>query len=615
LLAAAQESGLVEVLNEVVTESSVPRLANSHSSTRQQLMLTLLFMNVFEVRRAWDLRSYSGDGLALLSERKRAYGYVHTERFLTQIAQSGLAERLTDSLAAWTSQLWPVQDSLYYVDGHKKPVYSDSLLPRGLVGRLDKILGCRALTLLMDAAGHPLLVLTARGDQHLTLGLPAIVERYEQALGQGALAQIIVDREGMSGAFLKELSADRTVITLLRSDQYQGLDSFSQVGDFVPLELDRTGKVVREVAPAHFTLSSPEQPGETVLLFVALIRDWRKQVRVPPSAEAAPLRWDADLDRQTQWQWLQGQFEATAAPVLPKEPKLIPVVSTASTMPPVELAAVYGRRWMAQENIIRDFLLPLGLDINHGYAKTPVENSEVAKRRAKLHKRLDTARKGAQAAHRKQAWNAKRGDKLWREAKAYADAQDRQLALRLNGPDYAALERSERWAVARHERAQLAPDIQRRFQRAHRTLQRAHQLWDKYERDCAAQRQLLRDLDTLDAQARTMFELDNAKDQIMSVLKLSLVNLVMWVRDRCFPSDYAAATTTRLLPFFRLPGRVLTFDDHVLVTLRPFNDRALNRDLAEFCQRVNAAHLCLPSGKSLIFRVAESTYPTSNMPP
>jgi hypothetical protein len=45
----------------------------------------------------------------------------------------------------------------------------------------------------------------------------------------------------------------------------------------------------------------------------------------------------------------------------------------------VELAQTYTQRWSAQENIIRDFLLPLGLDYNHGYHKTPVENSEEAR--------------------------------------------------------------------------------------------------------------------------------------------------------------------------------------------------------------------------------------------
>jgi hypothetical protein len=41
-----------------------------------------------------------------------------------------------------------------------------------------------------------------------------------------------------------------------------------------------------------------------------------------------------------------------------------------------------------QENMMRDWLLPLGLDTNHGYRKTPVVNSEVAKKRATLEKRL-----------------------------------------------------------------------------------------------------------------------------------------------------------------------------------------------------------------------------------
>src|SRR5947209_13809310 len=46
------------------------------------------------------------------------------------------------------------------------PVYTDALIPRGLVGRLSTILGSRTLVLLHDASGHPLLITTHRGDQH-----------------------------------------------------------------------------------------------------------------------------------------------------------------------------------------------------------------------------------------------------------------------------------------------------------------------------------------------------------------------------------------------------------------------------------------------------------------
>ncbi len=47
-----------------------------------------------------------------------------------------------------------------------------------------------------------------------------------------------------------------------------------------------------------------------------------------------------------------------------------------------------------------------------------------------------------------------------------------------------------------------------------------------------------------------MYELDNRKDQVMTVCKVALENLAMWVRDRYFPPSYAQATWKRLLPFF-----------------------------------------------------------------
>ena len=50
----------------------------------------------------------------------------------------------------------------------------------------------------------------------------------------------------------------------------------------------------------------------------------------------------------------------------------------------------------------------------------------------------------------------------------------------------------------------------------------------KVQRYALKARQLLRQLEDLEAQARQMFELDNRKDQIMTSLRLALTNLVMW---------------------------------------------------------------------------------------
>ena len=285
------------------------------------------------------------------TSRKRAYGYRYTEAFLSQVAHSGGAERLTDALARWTTQLWHAPDETPeqaksltgYIDGHRKPVYTDGLIPRGLVGRLSTVLGCRALVLLHDAQGHPLLVTTHRGDQHLTIGLPLILAHYEQIVDQVQVNRIIVDREGMAAEFLASLhEARRTMVTVLRTDQYQDLASFSELGAFVPLSTDAQGQVVREVAPARIALPRPDHPGEVLSLRVALIRDLRRWVPVQPCQQDAdlPQRWDADLPRAERQWWEEG-WQATAAPIKETTPKLIPIVTTDA----VELAQTSIHCW------------------------------------------------------------------------------------------------------------------------------------------------------------------------------------------------------------------------------------------------------------------------------
>ena len=145
-----------------------------------------------------------------------------------RLARANQAETLTDALAEWTAQLWrpsaqtPLgQPADFYVDGHRKEV----LIPRGLVGRLSKVLGCRALVLLHDGHGHPRLSTTHRGDAHLTSGLPSILARSEEQAGMSTVKRIIVDREGMAAEFLATLcAAGRTVISVLRTNQCGGLE-------------------------------------------------------------------------------------------------------------------------------------------------------------------------------------------------------------------------------------------------------------------------------------------------------------------------------------------------------------------------------------------------------
>jgi len=614
LLAAASETGLLTQLEHgLPTEMTAPRppLAGSSAVVRQRLLLTLLFLGAVGLHRTWELRSYTGESLARLSGRRRAYGYHSTEAFLSQVAYAGGAESLTDALARWTTDLWHPEvegdDGLRsltcYVDGHRKPVYSDVLIPRGLVGRLGTILGCRALVLLHDEQGHPLLVTTDRGDQHLMVGLPSIIARYEHNQESAQVKRIIVDREGMATEFLARLHAEgRTVVTILQTNQYRDLTSFSDVGTFVPLSTDTKGKTIREVASARIILPRPDASGEQLELQVALIRDLRRLIPVVPGEDDAawPSRWDADLPQKERLWWQEG-WQATTAPAKEMTAKLIPIVTTAPTIDAVELAQTYIHRWPAQENVIKDYLLPLGLDTNHGFAKTPGENSEVAKRRTHLKQRLARLQQWAQSARKRETQASKRRERLRKEYKHRADELYRELGvyqstLEEQGTTDYVLRRKikERKAVIDAELEQIGA-------KEWYAYEQCNQEFRKVERYCKEQREVLRALEDLDARERTMDELDHRKDQVMTIFKVALTNLAMWVRDQYFPASYAHATWRRLLPFFQLPGTIIRDAATIQVKLTPFNDRALNRDLALLCERVNQASPRLPDGRALSF--------------
>lgn len=91
LLAAAIETDLLTQLeNALPTEvtRTRPPLAGSSAVVRRRLLLTLLFLGTTGLHRTWDLRGYTADGLALLTGRRRAYGYRYTEAFLSQVAKA-----------------------------------------------------------------------------------------------------------------------------------------------------------------------------------------------------------------------------------------------------------------------------------------------------------------------------------------------------------------------------------------------------------------------------------------------------------------------------------------------------------------------------------------------
>ena len=393
-------------------------------------------------------------------------------------------------------------------------------------------------------------------------------------------------------------------MTVLRTDQYADLASFREVGEFVPLRVDRQGKVIREVALARFSLSLPEHPGQNLDVRVVLIRDLCRQVpnEQRPEDEDGPRRWDEKPDG-THEHWLDASWQATPMPALPTVPKLIPIVTTALEADAVELVQTYTRRWPAQENVIRDWLIPLGIDVNHGFAKTAVINSEAAKKREALQRRLDNVRRWADGA-RKRMHHAstlyRKRCQLTKERATglYRVLNTHQVELERQGVDH--------WQVRqtiKEEKARADTEIEEYQQRQWKAYHSSNKEFAKCEKYCREQRELLRAMEDLAQQEREMYELDNRKDQIMTVYKVALANLGMWVRNHYFPASYAHASWHRLQVFFQLPGRILWGTEKVEVELNGFNDRALNRDLELLCAKVDQEQPRLPDGRRLLFCV------------
>jgi hypothetical protein len=226
-----------------------------------------------------------------------------------------------------------------------------------------------------------------------------------------------------------------------------------------------------------------------------------------------------------------------------------------------------------------------------------------------LEKRLSNVKQWAASARDRSHRASVLYDRLWKQTKAYGDELYRKLnahqdALAAQGVDY-----YQRRAQIKAEKATIDTELEERGPRVRRTYAKSCKESEKGKRYAHEQCDLLRALEDLAANERTMYELDHRKDQVMTVCKLALANLVMWTRDRYFPASYAHATWRRLAPFFQLPGMIVSSQQTVSVELHPFNDRQLNQDLVYWCEQLNKASPRLPDGRRLLFVVRSMCRP------
>jgi hypothetical protein len=387
-----------------------------------------------------------------------------------------------------------------------------------------------------------------------------------------------------------------------RNNQYEDEGSFTEVGEWLPWRSDREGSLVCEVAAARFQLTRSTQPDQPLAVRVALIRDWRKRVVCEAEVDQDE-QWKADLAPDKQQFW-EPEWQATPALPALTRPKLIPVVTTAIEANAVELALTYFRRWNCQENAIRDWLIPLNLDTNHGYAKEPVVTSELVKQRVVLAKRLAHLHRLA-AESRKRLRQMRESDQVRKQQIVIWEQRQQDLLAQVRALETIGQSGEPGLLAITAKPLEAEWEVHHRCVLLEATSVAGKREMNHCEQSCRALRLVLRQQEELRACEREMQELDNTKGQIMTLLKVGLANLGMWVRDHYFGESYQACGWERLLPFFLLSGWVTATETEVRLDFSPFNHRALGRDLQDLCRQVNTSGVHLPDGRRLVLTVGQ----------
>jgi hypothetical protein len=552
-------------------------------AARERHLLTLLMTPALDLFKPHDLTTYTGTALGLLTERHRPYSADEMEHFILSGVRVGWTEPITADVSSWATQLWATDEldtsdapAYLYWDWHVKAVYSDYHVPRTKHGTSDRIVGARKQLMLHDAAGHLLFMRTYRGDTHLVDGMVDGTVYYEGLAEGQRLTHQIFDREGLSVAHFKDLldDEDRQFITCLRSNQYEGVDSFELSGSFQPFRHDQHGRVVQESTEASYIMKDRRQGEDDLLLRAILLRK--------PADEASD---EAD-----------------------DEARLHVIITPDWETPAADIAHWYRGRYPKQENAIRDWWLPLGGDVNVGYDKRKVENSELAKRKTELKSQLETLERYIPACEKRLQAAQRRLQKHTERYQAEREAVQQALRQAIQQRDAqgdATLDIYQ-WARAEETRIQKQLEPQRtRMEAAAEKVKKEQDKQQHYREDQQQKQQALAEITQAMAD-HPMYELDDRKDQLLSALRLCLTNALQWLRDMVFPGSYASATYKTLAPFVQMGGFVVKYPDHIEVLLDGFWQSAKQQDLEEVVARCNAHSFTAPDGCLLRFGICSA---------
>ena len=353
----------------------------------------------------------------------------------------------------------------------------------------------------------------------------------------------------------------------MKENQYKGIESFKITKEFIPYVIKENRKEIKSmIADAEITLKDREEKQR------------------------------------------EKQKYGVRVGLVMKEPegikKLIPVITniTEEEEPEIKkIADKYFDRWPCQENIIKDMMYGIEWDSNHGYKKKEVENRTMLRRKEELEKNIANLRRQMDPVKeeiKKLEKEIETIEQLYQGQikELNKDKNELHYKLLLDSKEKTKKEYISELKVIEEKMLNLTKNNEKQLYLLRNKLEDKK----RYERGKISEKENKEEeLVSLDMEQK-LYEVLTEKDSIMTNFKMLLYNLSRYAREQWFSPKYENAT------FGMLRDKIYSHDGYVklgrrnmVVTLNPYDDDELQRDVESACMKFNSADVRNSLGRRL----------------
>ena len=169
-------------------------------------LVALLLMALLRIQRPDGLKEHSPTDLGRLLGLDRAPEVKTLRRKLSRLASLGRAATFGRALAEQRVSTHSATLGFLYLDGHVRVYNGKHPLPKAHVARRRLAMPATTDYWINDAAGDPLLVITAEANAHMTRMLLEILDEVRRLVGERRLT-VVFDRGGFSPRLFAQILA------------------------------------------------------------------------------------------------------------------------------------------------------------------------------------------------------------------------------------------------------------------------------------------------------------------------------------------------------------------------------------------------------------------------